>query len=410
MSVVSKTGSMRAGRAGARLDGLARAIRAALRRGLLLAGTAMATAWALDGGLASAQPIAPQAEKATDEAEQADEGENSNANEGKDAAERVKVVNRIAADRFLLAEEFARVVKAFPLLAPVQAAPVAMNDPAAMQAEPGGEDGDDAQMRAIRRQLEPYAEIELSFAHRVCDLDERQLASAGEAFGGRLDQLVRKLAPPERAQQGQNGIEDFMDGARRLDGRTSIERLQRTLIQALEPLLNADQLAAFRRERTARETFRRETIVDNLLIILDQRLTLTDKQRADIRQALLDKWNEAWTPPLHAFQQTTHHIPEVPDDCVTPWITPQQCRIYQGLQKVQWGGFQINDPFGFGESLPRISDVRVAEYQAKPPSSVPQGAPADSAKNAPPSPQRAPSAPATAVPVPDPLSAAPPSP
>ncbi|QEG36841.1 hypothetical protein [Bythopirellula goksoeyrii] len=216
---------------------------------------------------------------------------------------------------------------------------------------------EDVRFRMWRQKMEPFVQVEFSFANRICRLDADQQKKMAAALGKVLDKSAEEAAqfiPPNNANRAGAWM------AQPQQANMKREALVEQIEQAIEPLLNDEQQAIYRTELQARTEFRRETIVDNVLSMLDKRLAFTNDQSSAIRRDLLaDDWVDDSPPPLHAFLQNAQYIPQLPDNCITPHLNKAQSMIYKGLQKVNWGQNDWEDNFGFGNSIQPIDDVKL---------------------------------------------------
>jgi hypothetical protein len=206
--------------------------------------------------------------------------------------------------------------------------------PAPMPAE--GEVDEEARLAPLRTQYTPLVQRELTFAGRVCEWTDEQRDKAVAAGRTWLEAYIRTQAGQQQANQG---MMIFMNGGGQLAmAGDAVSTAEDELIAAIRETLDADQQAAYDAELKERRAYRKQTVIENLVAQLDDRLNLTAQQREKLARSLHVRWDESWAPPLEIFVRMSEYVPVMPDEAITPHLTPEQRQLWAGLQKVSFGG------------------------------------------------------------------------
>ena len=79
----------------------------------------------------------------------------------------------------------------------------------------------------------------------------------------------------------------------------------------------------------------------NLVVALDEELSLTGWQRQKLYTELSDNWDESWTLGVVVLStRTMQMLPNVPDELVVPYLDAAQRTLWNSLSKggnVFWG-------------------------------------------------------------------------
>jgi hypothetical protein len=195
---------------------------------------------------------------------------------------------------------------------------------------------EDARLAPFRTQYLPLVRRELTFANRVCDWTDEQRQTAVEAGRTWLEAFIRTQVGHQQVNQG---MMIFMNGG----GRMAVQQnaaaaAEVELVAAIRETLDAQQQEIYDAELKERRAYRKQTVIDNLVAQLDERLNLTAQQREQLGRSLHVRWDEAWAPPLEIFVRMSEYVPVVPDEAITPHLTPEQRQLWAGLQKVSFAG------------------------------------------------------------------------
>jgi hypothetical protein len=205
-----------------------------------------------------------------------------------------------------------------------------------MPAEGAPVEDDEARLAPFRAQYLPLVRRELTFANRVCDWTDEQRQAAVEAGRTWLEAYIRTQVGHQQVNQG---MMIFMNGG----GRMAVQQnagaaAEDELVAAIRETLDAQQQELYDAELKERRAYRKQTVIDNLVAQFDERLNLTAQQREKLARSLHVRWDEGWAPPLEIFVRMSEYVPVVPDEAITPHLTPDQRKLWAGLQKVSFAG------------------------------------------------------------------------
>jgi hypothetical protein len=213
-------------------------------------------------------------------------------------------------------------------------------------------DNDEANLdpaeREIRNRLQPILKRELTFAARVCKLDKPErkiLADAGQ-------EAVKKAVHLYTQAQRNGGQGQFvvLNGVRNVAQPNPIKMLQSALQDSAKDKLPPEKLQLLNDEFSKRVEYRKQAMIDNLIVILDKKLGLTEKQRTEIAESLAASWDDSWAPQLQIFMFDQDVIPRIPDKCITPHLQAAQKTVWDNMpnKNVQFGfdAFEVDPIIG----------------------------------------------------------------
>jgi hypothetical protein len=213
-------------------------------------------------------------------------------------------------------------------------------------------DNDEANLdpaeREIRNRLQPILKRELTFAARVCKLDKPErkiLADAGQ-------EAVKKAVHLYTQAQRNGGQGQFvvLNGVRNVAQPNPIKMLQSALQDSAKDKLPPEKLQLLNDEFSKRVEYRKQAMIDNLIVILDKKLGLTEKQRTEIAESLAANWDDSWAPQLQIFMFDQDVIPRIPDKCITPHLQAAQKTVWDNMpnKNVQFGfdAFEVDPIIG----------------------------------------------------------------
>jgi hypothetical protein len=178
---------------------------------------------------------------------------------------------------------------------------------ARMQARWGGQPVEGQQSSGT---LLMQLEVEMAFVRRVCSppLDQ-------------VDEIRKDLK------------KCLLDGAQG-PAPVPCEVLQERLVDAVALHLSRSEAAFYRAEVQKRRNHERAACVDTFVVLLDQQMNFTEKQRQALVAALLPKWKPDWSQTVEvacATGDTT--MPEVPNELIEPLLDAEQITIWKGWPK-----------------------------------------------------------------------------
>jgi hypothetical protein len=185
--------------------------------------------------------------------------------------------------------------------------------------------------RQMRDRLQPFLKRELSFAARVCNLDKPQRKKLAEAGQEALKKAAYQSTQAQR-NVAQPRIVIFNGGRNMLPAPSNpIKMLQEALLETAKEKLPAEMSQKLADELAKRADYRKHAMIDNLVVILDKKLGLTQQQRTDIANSLAADWDDSWAPQLQIFMFDQDIIPRFPDKCISPHLQPAQKTTWDNL-------------------------------------------------------------------------------
>lgn len=223
--------------------------------------------------------------------------------------------------------------------------------------------------QAVEADLDPalvgpnreFLQVELSFAHRVCQFsDEQRSAVVAAAIEG-----VREHAQQHPGNQQQlNGFVVFAGRVGNNNQEGMDEKIAEIVAAAVAQHATPEQQRAYQRELTLRTEFRRQATAASATAIVDRFVLLSSEQKQEIAASLAKKWEPSWDAQIMFAMNNTNYFPGVfPDDCITPHLKPDQKKRWNGVQKINFGGQMQRITEMIGVAMTVIDDVPLEEQQ-----------------------------------------------
>ena len=258
----------------------------------------------------------------------------------------VSAASSVAADDVQLFPA-TRNMRAAPQAAAVAAGAKPLADPAAAQqeAEPPLKPEEAAQLAPLMAQWEPLAKAEVSFAKRICRLDDEQRRRVVLAVKAALRKHARELI--KNNNQGNAALGIGVQGIVVFNGinirgqiPNAAESLPHKVTDAIRGLLTAPQRRDYDVELKQRQEFALQTAAENLVSMIDARVHLSAQQRQELVEGLTKSGDQSWSPPLSQFinMDGANYLPQLPDVLVLPHLTAEQKEAWRSVQKVTFGG------------------------------------------------------------------------
>jgi hypothetical protein len=183
--------------------------------------------------------------------------------------------------------------------------------------------------REMRNRLQPVLKKELLFAARVCKLDKPQrkaLADAGQ-------EAIKKAAYQYTQSQHNVAQRQFVifNGETNSQRPNPVKLLQTALQDAAKETLPPDKTLLLNAEFTRRADYHKHAVIENLVVMLDKKLGLTEKQRSQIADSLYADWDDAWASQLQIYMYDQDIFPRFPEKCLTPYLLPAQKTVWDDL-------------------------------------------------------------------------------
>jgi hypothetical protein len=227
---------------------------------------------------------------------------------------------------------------------------------------------DDAKLdpaeQQMRDRLQPVLKREVAFAARVCKLDKTQRKTLADAGQEALKKAAyQSMHAPAQGQQPAflpPRVVIFNGGRNVVQAQSNpIKLLQDALVDAAKEKLPPKIAKQFAGELAKRAEYRKHAVIDNLVVMLDKKLSLTQEQRSEIAKSLADGWDDSWAPQLQVFMYDQDMFPAIPDNCILPHLQPAQKTLWESLpnRNVQFAfdAFEV-DPFTGGIANDSDSD------------------------------------------------------
>ena len=202
----------------------------------------------------------------------------------------------------------------------------------------------DAMNQQFLQQFRPMLHEELGFIRLVCnDLAAEQrpkIKAAGEAG-------LKKAAKEMASLQNRQNRGMMQQASTQPEPRKIIRE---GISKALKEMLTAEQMERFTHEANDRTALRKQAAILCVVSRLDGCLCMTHEQRDKIIDAISTHWQDKWEQWLMMNSYGDQYFPVMPDQYVTPHLNAEQKSVWQGLQKIDFGGWwngngqnQVND-------------------------------------------------------------------
>jgi hypothetical protein len=212
----------------------------------------------------------------------------------------------------------------------------------------------DANVANIERQFAPQFKslmtAELSFINRACELDLAQRKKIKAASDRCLKAALRKYALTQNRMMhggwGRPNMPSMPDPTNLVH-----QSLARTLASTLAPA----QKKRYDEEIAERKVNRKRVTVENVVVMIDDRLVLSAEQRKELTELLSKNWKETWVQSVEMLLHNNQYLPKIPDRFVTPVLNETQKRVWRTSQKhnhMHWGGFGWNMQVGALDDFP----------------------------------------------------------
>ena len=195
----------------------------------------------------------------------------------------------------------------------------------------------DAMVQQYLVQFRPLLAEELGFVRLVCsDLSKEQRPKIKAAGVACLKQAAKEMGQFQNRQN--QGIA--------IRARTQPEprkMIREAVAKALKETLTAEQMERYSREATARKEQRKRAAILCVVSRLDGCLSLNADQREKIVDSFSSHWEDKWEQWLMINFYGDQSFPEMPEEYVGPFLNPDQKSVWNGLQKINLGGWWGNN-------------------------------------------------------------------
>lgn len=191
----------------------------------------------------------------------------------------------------------------------------------------------------IRDELRPFVNVELGFIKRVCQPTPEQKQKIAAAADATIDAL-NNIAVLNQAEQvggfagGSEIVAVTANGVQLTED--PIKEIQQNMLEALRPILSAEQYAAYVDESTRRSQSKRQAVVAIAVVLIDQQLILTDQQQENLTSRLLDEWENAESLSIQMYVSNQQYFPELPDAVLQSELDAKQLAVWRSLNKTRF--------------------------------------------------------------------------
>lgn len=211
----------------------------------------------------------------------------------------------------------------------------------AQQADKGPPKNEEA-LQPFEKQIEPAFKrlyvSELHFLRMSTQATRPQYEKIAEECKPTVTAAIKKFAKGMQQQMNEVLAPREPDDPRRT--------INDELAKSAKKHLSAEQAAKYQKELDHRLAARKNAIVLNLVLKIDQVLFLTPEQRDNLRVVLTKNWNDSWHQ-MQYLQMDGTYFPPMPDEKITPLLTETQKKVWSGVQKGQVF-FGFNEPMDGG--------------------------------------------------------------
>lgn len=224
-----------------------------------------------------------------------------------------------------------------------------------MEGKPAAEQDDadkirERQSTMIRQSLLPMAAFELSFLKRTCDPSEEQLKKAETIARDQLDKYSTNWKEQGNKDE-QRQIAFAINNGARIQAQAIqpaaiakivsnlYDPMTNSLRSEFEGLLDESQQTAYQKELKTRDEYEQKAIIDFLLVILDDKLNLTEKQSEKIADGMRARWGEGWVPPLSLMANFGEYFPPIPDAAIIPHLETGQIDVWRSARIVRFSSY-----------------------------------------------------------------------
>jgi hypothetical protein len=209
-----------------------------------------------------------------------------------------------------------------------------------------------AQAKALAAQCRPSLAAHLHRIRRTCSIsdevrgtlvsDSLELVTSAADLKNRANVKIQRIAPPAQAVS-------IVPTPREISAAAVLESSARRL-----PSGEADRI---RSALAACDDYRKTAIVRNLVVRIDDVLSLSPKQQTEITDELSGRWNKSWDYTVEALDVDRVSLRLIPSDCVIPYVNERQREAWLAAVRLP----QTVPSTPIRVSTAQISDIMVKE-------------------------------------------------
>jgi len=177
------------------------------------------------------------------------------------------------------------------------------------------------------QELRLVLQVELNFLKGVCTPTAEQMQQIKQEGLKQIADLAKGRLPDNN---GQRVVSDL---------RRPVQQKLADLVQAQ---LSPEQASRYQSEMQMRSANVRHACACNLVVALDQELSLSEWQRQKLCTELADNWDDSWTTTVVlGSTNALGFLPNVPDELIVPYLDAAQRTLWNSLAKrgnMVWAG------------------------------------------------------------------------
>jgi hypothetical protein len=181
--------------------------------------------------------------------------------------------------------------------------------------------------------LQEVADFELAFLRTACQLEPAETAK----LQPKLKAQVQVIAEQLKQNNAISGKANLNPGFRFQKGVVAethaLAYLDTSLYEFLVKQLTAEQQTIYEREWESRKAFWAESIVENLLVRLKEKLRLSHQQQDALRGGLIEWARHYVHLTSYLLTATETQLPALPDDLMFQHLDREQRSIWASLKK-----------------------------------------------------------------------------
>lgn len=204
----------------------------------------------------------------------------------------------------------------------------------------------DQQIQYLLLKFRPLLQAELVLLERVCKPNSSQRQQVKQESEWALQQAAENVATAVAASR--RGPRP-----RRLAYRDPSRLIEENLLRIVRNHLSPRQVESYRTEVEKRDADQKRYGARSLVVLLDDALYLSSDQREQIVGALVAHWDDAWFLTVDALSHDEPQLPEIPGECVEPFLTETQKTAWKALPRAATLHF---GNFGFVGDLMMLGD------------------------------------------------------
>jgi len=214
----------------------------------------------------------------------------------------------------------------------------------------------------MRKQLQPFFAVELTFAKNVCQATPEQVKKMKVLAKPALEQVLQSLAIQ---QGGQRGLVRAW-GGRQQQPKDILEQFEVAASRIVTEIFPPETVAIYQDEQRHRAEFRAKAGAMALVAHLDTKLRFNSRQREYLTDSLQSQWRRSWQRYLQIMDSNPQFFPPVPDQAIVPHLNGVQVKQWKNRQRQDLGFHWQNLNMNQGQFRNMKQEVDWFEEPGKP--------------------------------------------